>query len=195
METNGKLHLESSVSSTATEINTWLVKAWTANDRLSVIWKSDLTDKIKRSFFSKQRSCRYCYRDALHGRQLNVWRKSLSAITQEICEQYWTSPGSNKPQNSSCTAIIKTIKVRQTRHAGHCWRSKDELISDIILWTPSHRGANVGRPSRTCIQQLCVSRVYSVEDLPGAMDDRDGWRARVGEIRAGRSTWWWYIHI
>ena len=31
--------------------NTGLAKAWTANDRISVKWKSDLTDKIKRSFF------------------------------------------------------------------------------------------------------------------------------------------------
>ena len=28
-----------------------LTKAWTAIDKLSVIWKSDLTDKMKRSFF------------------------------------------------------------------------------------------------------------------------------------------------
>ena len=41
----------SSVSSIETDINTWLAKAWTAIGRLSVIWKSDLTDKIKRSFF------------------------------------------------------------------------------------------------------------------------------------------------
>ena len=34
--------------------------------------------------------------------------------------------------------ITKTIQVRRTRHAGHCWRSKDELISDILQWTPSH---------------------------------------------------------
>ena len=34
-----------------TDINTWLAKAWTAIDRLSVIWKSDLTDKMKRIFF------------------------------------------------------------------------------------------------------------------------------------------------
>ena len=33
------------------DINTWLAKAWTAIDRLSVIWKSDLTDKIKYSCF------------------------------------------------------------------------------------------------------------------------------------------------
>ena len=41
----------SSVSSTETDINTRLAKVRTALDRLSVIWKSDLTDKMKRSFF------------------------------------------------------------------------------------------------------------------------------------------------
>ena len=44
-------YLGSSVSSTKTDINMRLAKAGTAIDRLSVIWKSDLTDKIKRSFF------------------------------------------------------------------------------------------------------------------------------------------------
>ena len=29
----------------------WLTKAWTAIDKLLIIWKSDLTDKMKRSFF------------------------------------------------------------------------------------------------------------------------------------------------
>ena len=44
-------YLGSSVSSTETDINMWLAEAWTAIDRLLVIWKSDLTDKMKRSFF------------------------------------------------------------------------------------------------------------------------------------------------
>ena len=44
-------YLESSVTSTETDINTRQVKAWTTIDRLSVIWKSDLTDKMNRSFF------------------------------------------------------------------------------------------------------------------------------------------------
>ena len=33
------------------DISTQLVKAWTAIDRLLVIWKSDLSDKIKCHFF------------------------------------------------------------------------------------------------------------------------------------------------
>ena len=59
-------YLGSSVSSTETYINMWLAKAWTVMDRLSVLWKSDLTDKMKHSF-SQQQSCRYCCMDALHG--------------------------------------------------------------------------------------------------------------------------------
>ena len=44
-------YLGSSVSSTEKNIDTRLMKAWTAINRLLIIWKSDLTNKIKRSFF------------------------------------------------------------------------------------------------------------------------------------------------
>ena len=57
----------SSVSSTKTDINMLLAKAKTAINRLLVMWKSDLTDKIK-PVFSKLWSCQYCCMDALHGR-------------------------------------------------------------------------------------------------------------------------------
>ena len=44
-------YLGSSVASTEKDIDTRLTKAWTVINRLSIIWKSDLTDKMKRSFF------------------------------------------------------------------------------------------------------------------------------------------------
>ena len=44
-------YLGSSISSTEKDIKTRLTKAWTAINRLSIIWKSDLTDQMKRSFF------------------------------------------------------------------------------------------------------------------------------------------------
>ena len=40
--------------------------------------------------------------------------------------------------------ISKTIQIRRTRHVGHCWSSKDELISGVLLWTPSQGWASVG---------------------------------------------------
>ena len=45
--------------------------------------------------------------------------------------------------------ITRAIQVRRTRHAGHCWRSKDELISDVLLWTPTYDRAKAGWPART----------------------------------------------
>ena len=77
--------------------------------------------------------------------------------------------------------ITKTIQVRRTRHAGHCWGSRDELISDVLLWTPTCGRAKAGRPARTYIQQLCEDMGCSPEELPEAMNDREGWRERVRE--------------
>ena len=68
--------------------------------------------------------------------------------------------------------ITKTIQVRRTRHAGHCWRSRDEFISDVLLWTSTHGRAKARRPARTYIQQLCEDTGCSPEDLPEAMNDR-----------------------
>ena len=86
--------------------------------------------------------------------------------------------------------ITKTIQVRLTRHAGHCWRSKDKLISDVLLWTPTYDQAKAGRPARTYIQQLCEDMRCNPEDLPKAMNDGEKWRERVRDIRAGGTTWW-----
>ena len=69
--------------------------------------------------------------------------------------------------------ISKTTKIRRTRHARYCWRSKGELISDVFLWTPSHGRVSVERPTRTSLQLLCADTGCSLEDLPEAMDDRD----------------------
>ena len=87
----------------------------------------------------------------------------------------------------------KTEAVRPPTNHHENWRSKGELISDIPLWTPSHGRAKAGRPARTYMHQLFADTEYSLEDLPGAMDDRDGWRERVREIHASGAKWlWWW---
>ena len=83
--------------------------------------------------------------------------------------------------------ITKIIQVIRTRHAGHCRRSRDELISDIL-----HGRAKAGRPARTYIRQLCTDTGCSPEDLPEAMDDREGLWERVRDICADGATWWWW---
>ena len=84
--------------------------------------------------------------------------------------------------------ITKTIQVRWTRHAGHCWRSRDKLISDVLLWTPKYGQAKAGRPARTYIQQLCEDTGCSLEE---AINDKEKWRERVRDTSASGTTRWW----
>ena len=88
--------------------------------------------------------------------------------------------------------ITKTLQVRRTIHAGHCWRSRDEIISDVLLWTPTYGRAKAWQPARIYIQQLCEDTGCSPEDLTEAMNDREKWRERVRDIRASGTTWWWW---
>ena len=85
--------------------------------------------------------------------------------------------------------IMKTIQVRWIRHAWHRWRSRGKLISDVLLWTRSYGRAKAGQPARTYKQQLCADTGCSLEDQPEAMEDKEGWRERVRDIRADGATW------
>ena len=61
------------------------------------------------------------------------------------------------PLYGHLSPISKSIQVRRSRHAGHCWRNRDELISDVLLWTPIYGRAKAGRPARTYIRLYLVS--------------------------------------
>ena len=62
------------------------------------------------------------------------------------------------------------MQVRLKGHAGHCWRSKDLLICNILLWTFAHGHTSVSQPAKTCLHQLRVDTGCNLEDLPRVMD-------------------------
>ena len=119
---------------------------------------------------------------------------NYTRMLRAILNKSWRQHPTRHQLYGHLPPITKTIQVRRTRHAGHCWRSRDELISDELLWTPTHGRAKAGRPARTYIQQLCENTGCCPEDLPGAMNDREEWRERFRDIRATSATWWWWIH-
>ena len=116
---------------------------------------------------------------------------NYTRMLRAILNKSWRQHPIRRQLYGHLPPITKTIQVRRTRHAGHCWRSRDELISDVLLWTPTHGRAKAGRPARTYIQQLCEDTRWSPEDLPEAMNDREKWRERVRDIRATSTTRWW----
>ena len=75
-------------------------------------------------------------------------------MLRAILNKSWRQHPTKQQLYGHLPPITKTIQVRRARHAGHCWRSRSELMSVILLWTPSHGRAKAGRPARTYIQQL-----------------------------------------
>ena len=188
-------YLGSSVESTEKDIETRLTKAWTAINRLSTIWKSDLTDKMKRSFFQAAVTSILLYGCTTWTLTKRLEKKldgNYTRMLRAILNKSWQQHPTRHQLYGHLPPITKTIQVRRTRHAGHCWRSRDELIRDVLLWIPTHGRAKAGRPARTYIQQLCEDTGCCPEDLPRAMNDREEWRERVRDIRAASTIWWWW---
>ena len=96
-----------------------------------------------------------------------------------ILNKSWRQHPTKQQLYGHLPPIKETIQVRRTRHAGHCWRSRDKLISDILLWMPSHGCAKAGWPAQTYIQQLCEDTGCSPGHLPEAINDREGWPAQT----------------
>ena len=124
---------------------------------------------------------------------------NYTRMLRAILNKSWRQHPTKHQLYGHLPPITKTIQVRRTRHAGHCWRSRDELINDVLKWTPTYGRAKAGRPARTYIQQLCEDTGCSSKDLPEAMNDREKRREWVRGIRACGTTWWWwwwwYIYI
>ena len=185
-------YLESSVSSTEKDINTRLTKAWTAIDKLSIIWKSDLTDKMKRSFFQAEVVSILLYGYTTWTLTKRLEKKldgNYTRMLRAIVNKSWRQHPTRHQLYDHLPPIAKTIQVERTRHSGHCWRSRDELISDLLLWAPTYGRTKAGRPARTYIQQLCEDKGCSPEDLPETMNDRKKWREKVRDVRVSGTTW------
>ena len=148
-------------------VQTWTELNWNINDL------STHTDRMKRCFFQvavvsillngcTTGTLTKCMEKKLDGN----YTRMLRAILIKSCREHPIK----QQLYGHLPPITKTIKIRRTRYASHCFRSRDELISDLLLWTPSHGRAKAGRPARTYIHQFCADTGCSLEDLPGAMD-------------------------
>ena len=96
-------YLGSSVASTEKDIDTRLTKAWTAINRLSIVWKSDLTDKMKRSFFQAAVASILLYGCTTWTLTKRLEKKldgNYTRMMREILNKSWRQ----HPQDTNCTA-------------------------------------------------------------------------------------------
>ena len=168
-------YLGSSVESTEKDIDTRLTKAWTAINRLSIIWKSDLTDKMKRSFFQAAVTSILLYGCTTWTLTKRLEKKldgNYTRMLRAVLNKSWRQHPTRHQLYGHLPPITKTIQVRRTRHAGHCWGSRDELIRDVLLWTTTHGRAKQD-DQREHTFSSCEDTECCPEDLPRAMNDRE----------------------
>ena len=75
------------------------------------------------------------YMDANKTAGEETWRQLHKNATCNL-EQVLAATPHKTPTVRHLAPITKTIQVRRTRHAGHCWRSRDELMRDVLYGLP-----------------------------------------------------------
>ena len=71
---------------------------------------------------------------------------NYTRMLRAILNKFWRHHLTKQQLYGHLPPITKTIQVRPTRHAGHCRRSRNELISDILLWVTSRGREKAGQP-------------------------------------------------
>ena len=181
----------SSVSSTEKDIKTRLTKVWTAIDRLSIIWRSDLTDKMKRSFFQAAAVSILLYGCTTWTLTKRLEKKldgNYTRMLRAILNKSWRQHPQNTIYTATCLPSRKLSKLDEL----NTLEMQGRAHKRYTLWSPRYGRAKAGRPARTYIQQLCEDSGCSPEELPEALNDRVKWRERLSDICASGTTWWWW---
>ena len=149
------IYLGSNISSTESNINIRIGKALTVIDKLSAIWKSyfwDNNTRILPSFNCVSIIIRLHKLDSNETTgEKAIWEllTGVACCFERIPEATLRKTAAERPFTSH-----HTICSRRTKYGYHCQKSKDELTSDVLQWTPTHGHTNVGWPTKTLISSV-----------------------------------------
>ena len=153
------------------------------NRSFLVVWRLDFSgQRLKRS------SCT--------DRRLGHWH---SLLTKKLDRAYiqmlrvvknvtWQQRITNEGLYGGLPRISSTTWERRLWFSGHCWRSKNEVVSDLVLWEPKHSKRSVGGHARTFASLLEADIGVPRDCLLASMGDRVGWRKRPMGVDWGRPS-------
>ena len=87
-----------------------------------------------------------------------TWKNVDGNYTRMLCVVLNKSLQQHLPKQQLGRTLpfaLQTIQIRGARHVGHCWRSKDKLVSNIFLWTPTYGHTSIDQPAKTYLSSLC----------------------------------------
>ena len=153
--------------------------AWSACNKLEKIWKSGITKQLKVNLFRATVEPILLYGAETWTMNAKMHRRLDGCYTnmlRRIQNMSWKDHHTLSEIYGNIPKLSTRLAERRARFAGHCFRAKDEAVSDLVFWKPSN--------SRKLTFPDVISRDtgIDVKELPTAMEDRDCWREIVLNI-------------
>ena len=180
------LYLGSWVNTSREDREARIAMAWKALCKMDNIWKSKMDKQLKIQFFRSTVETVLLYgcsswtlTKALTKKLDGTYTRLLRAALNVSWRQHMT----NKELYGILPKITDIICERRIRFSGHCWRSKEEVVHQVLLWEPKHGKRSSGQPPRTFIDQLTDDTGILRDELGTVMEDRNVWKEVIKNVR------------
>ena len=147
-------YLGSYIASTDNDVSIRIGKAWAVLNNLNKIWTSNLSIRLKRNFFRTTVESVLVYGAITWILTIALEKKingSYTRMLRAALHMSWIDHMFNKDLYGKIPKITDTIREQRLRFSGHCWRSQNEVVSDV--WLPIHGRRSRGRPVKTFVDQ------------------------------------------
>ena len=183
------LYLGSWIDCCSKEANIRIGKAWSTLHKLDTIWKSELCEGLRIGVFRATVETVLLYESTALILTPSLDKKldrQFTNMLRVVKNVTWRQRILKEVLYAGLPRISTTIREKRLRFSGHCWRSKNEAISNLVLWEPKHGKRSVRGQARTFVNLLDVDTRVPKGCLPAAMGDRVGWRKTAigGQLRA-----------
>ena len=162
------------------DIATRKALAWQSLNKMSNVWKSDLSNKRKLNLFRATSES-----ILLYGCQTWTLSKCEEAridgcytrMLRTVKNISWKSKLSNESLYGNLHRVSSIIRSRRLKLAGHCYRDKSSPVHKLITWAPKHGSTRLGRPPLNFVDTLLRDTgTTTTTELETLMADRGQWR-------------------
>ena len=179
-------YLGSWIQSSEKDMNIRIGQAWSALNKMMKVWKSNLKNHLKIGFFRATVESVLLYGAecwTMTGEMRNRLDGTYTRMLRSVLGVSWKEHKTNKELYCNLPKITDTLMIRRLRFIGHCWRKKDAVISDLLLWEPRHGARKRGRRALTYVDQLRNDTGLSIAELKSIMENRKEWMKLVNGVR------------
>lgn len=169
-------YLGSLVNDSEHDFNVRKSLAWKACNKLNKIWQSNLQKELKLQTFKT-----LVEPILLYGSETWTMTKAMEKsidgcytnLLKRVQNLNWVDHPTLNEIYNGLPRISSILTSRRLRFAGHCFRTKDEIISDLLLWSPI---GPIRSRKLTFLDTLKRETGLEIEEIKTAMLDRELWR-------------------